>query len=177
MVAIRATLSPKMAKPQHNWNLAQVLYLQGLTYREICEKVGCTATALNSQIARKKWHGDRKKVASVVSQKSEDIASQLHVMALKEQKINRASDRFLAQLSKHTEAALAQADTFEPPKDRTELFRHMQVIEKCARVGQLAYGLGSNPESTTIAIGLVSPVEVECNSDQKITVDIDPKSP
>jgi stress-induced morphogen len=58
-----------MPKPlSADWNLAQALYVQGVLYRAIAEKVGVTEMSLRQRAHRRGWHALKTEALATVSQ-------------------------------------------------------------------------------------------------------------
>lgn len=57
-----------------DWNLAQALYLQGISYRHISERVGVTEAALRKRASRHRWHDLRTNSIVAVSQTGAEAA-------------------------------------------------------------------------------------------------------
>jgi transposase-like protein len=58
-----------MAKPLNaDWNLAQLLYSQGVAYAEIAQRLGVTQAALRQRAHRYGWRGLKTEAMQIVSQ-------------------------------------------------------------------------------------------------------------
>lgn len=73
-----------------DWNLAQALYVQGVTYQAIAEKTGVTLAALRQRAHRYGWHGLKTEALAIASRA-----------------VTRHSGRTLTQRSSEVRSALA----------------------------------------------------------------------
>jgi hypothetical protein len=127
-----------------DWNLAQTLYVQGVPYKAIAEKVGVTEMSLRQRAHRHGWHALKTTALETVSQV-----------------VTQHSGRTLAQRSTEVRSALADelgesvgALRQTPLKPNlAHLDERAEVTQKLVGAASKVYGWNTETEIPIVVVG------------------------
>jgi len=129
-----------------DWNLAQSLYVQGVPYKAIAEKVGVTEMSLRQRAHRHGWHALKTTALEAVSQAVTGHTGKTLVQ--------RSSEVRSALADELNESVTALRQTPLKP-NLAHLDERAEVTQKLVGAASKVYGWASETEQPIIVVGMM----------------------
>lgn len=156
-----AVLESEPAVLMPNWELAKVLYAQGIEHAEVADKAGVSLTALRKRITRGKW--------TLLRADTSDATKQLESKPAGSEAVITASTKVREGIAARLESHVAALAGLSQPKTLKAVERENDALAQLIQNAKIIFQWADTGSTTTFntfnfsarTVGTIEPIDIK----------------